>query len=99
FHLLGACFRRASVIGLVYSFFLETLLGDMPGYMKRISISFYTRCLMFEAAQDYGVQPEKPSIYLPVDGTTAWLVLLGVTATLLVAGMIVFTRLEYQDLS
>jgi hypothetical protein len=99
FHLLGACFRRASVIALVYSFFLETLLGDMPGYMKRISISFYTRCLMFEAAQDYGVQPEKPSIYLPVDGTSAWLVLLGVTATLLVAGMIVFTRLEYQDLS
>ncbi len=99
FHLMGACFRRAAVVALVYSFFLETILGIMPGYMKRMSISFYTRCLMFDAAADYGVAPEKPSIYLPVDGTTAWCVLLGVTVLLLVAGMVIFSRSEYQDLT
>jgi ABC-type transport system involved in multi-copper enzyme maturation permease subunit len=99
FHFLGACFRRSAVIALVYSFFLETILGNMPGYMKRLSISFYTRCLMFNAAQEYGVQPEKSSIYLPVDGTTAWCVLAGVTVALLIIGMAVFARLEYQDLT
>jgi hypothetical protein len=99
FHLMGACFRRAAVVALVYSFFLETILGSMPGYMKRISVGFYTRCLMFEAAQDYGVQPEKPSIYLPVDSLTAWCVLLGVTVVLLVVGMTIFARSEYQDLT
>src|SRR5207249_3212008 len=26
FHLMGACFRRAAVVALVYSFFLETIL-------------------------------------------------------------------------
>jgi ABC-type transport system involved in multi-copper enzyme maturation permease subunit len=99
FHLMSACFRRAAVVALVYSFFLETLLGIMPGSMKRISLSFYTRCLMFDAAQAYGVHPEKPSIYLPVDRTTAWSVLFGVTAVLLVLGMVVFARSEYQDLT
>lgn len=99
FHLMAACFRRAAVVALVYSFFLETILGNMPGLLKRVSLGFYTRCMMFEAAQDYGIQPEKPSVYLPVSGTTAWLVLAGVTVVLLVAGMAWFSRTEYQDLT
>ena len=98
FHLLSACFRRSAVVALVYSFFLESFLGNMPGYMKRISIGFYTRCQMFERAQEYGVPPpEKPSIFLPVDSTTAWLVLLAVTVGCLVLGMIVFARKEYRE--
>jgi len=95
FLLIGAYFRRPAVVALLYSFFLETILGNMPGYLKRVSISFYTRCMMFEVADQYGVPPEKPSVYMPVDGTTAFLVLLGVTAALLVLGMVVFTRAEY----
>jgi ABC-type transport system involved in multi-copper enzyme maturation permease subunit len=97
FHLMGACFRRAAVVALVYSFFLETVLGSMPGSMKRISLSFYTRCLMFDAAAPYGVQLEKPSVYLPVDRVTAWSVLVGVTIVLLFLGMAIFARSEYQD--
>jgi ABC-type transport system involved in multi-copper enzyme maturation permease subunit len=97
FHLFGAAFRRATVIALVYSFFLETLLGDMPGMMKRISITFYTRCVLFDAAAEYGLTPEKPSVYQPVDGTTAWVALIGATAALLVAGMLFFSRAEYRD--
>jgi ABC-2 type transport system permease protein len=99
FHLMGACFRRAAVVALVYSFFLETILGSMPGTMKRISLSFYSRCLMFEAARPYGVHPEKPSIYLPVEAVTAWSVLLGVTVLLLILGPAIFGRSEYQDLT
>jgi hypothetical protein len=95
FCLVGAIFRRAAVVAIVYSFFLETFLGNMPGYLKRVSISFYTRCLMFDVAHQYGVQPEKPSVYLPVDGTTACLVLAGVTVALLLAGMAWFSRAEY----
>jgi ABC-type transport system involved in multi-copper enzyme maturation permease subunit len=97
FHLIGACFRRAAVVALVYSLFLETLVGSMPGYMKRLSIAFYTRCLMFDAAQGYGLEPEKPSIYLPVDGTTAWVVILGLTIVFLLTGMVVFSRREYHE--
>ena len=99
FHLMGAWFRRAAVVAIVYSFFLETVLGNMPGYMKRISIGFYTRCLMFESAQAHGIQPEKPSIYLPVSGRTAEWVLIGVTVVLLGLGMVIFSRSEYHEVT
>jgi hypothetical protein len=99
FHLMGALFQRATVVALVYVFFLETVLGMMPGTMKRVSIGFYTRCMMFEEAQGYNIQPEKPSIYLPVDGATAQWILLSLTVVFLGIGMIVFSRSEYQDLT
>jgi hypothetical protein len=95
FCLVGAAFRRPAIVAIVYSFFLEALLGNMPGYLKRASITFYTRCMMFDAAAAYGVQPEKPSVYLPVDGTTACLVLAGVIVALVCAGMLYFSRAEY----
>ncbi len=95
FHLIGACFRKPAIISLVYAFFLETIMGNMPGYLKRMSISFYTRCMMYDAAGNYGVQPESPSVYLPVEGTTAMFILLGLTAALLCLGMYLFHRKEY----
>lgn len=97
FHLFGAAVRRPTVVALVYSFFLEVILGDMPGLFKRVSVTFYTRCLMFDAAAEYGLTPERPSVYQPVDGTTAWVVLIGGTIGLLVAGMWWFSRAEYRD--
>ena len=92
FYLMGAFFRRPAVIAIVYAFFLEVIFGNMPGYLKRVSISFYVRCMMFQAAQDYGVQPDKPWVYLPVDGTTACLVLGLATFGLVALGMGLFAR-------
>jgi len=97
YHFIGAVFRRPTVVALVYSFFLETLLGDMPGLMKRVSIGYYVRCIMFDAAVDYGLTPDRPNVYLPVSGTTAWTVLLSATVGLLLLGMVVFSRMEYRD--
>jgi ABC-2 type transport system permease protein len=99
FHLLGACFRRAAVVGLVYSFFLEIILGNMPGLMKRVSIGFYARCMMFERAQSIGVQPPKSTEYLAVDTSTALWALLAISTASLLIGMVVFARTEYQDLA
>ena len=65
--------------------------------MKRVSLSFYTRSLIFDAAANYGVTPEKPSVYLPVEGSTAWVVLLSLTAAFLLLGMIRFSRAEYVE--
>ncbi|MCI0463248.1 MAG: ABC transporter permease [Gemmataceae bacterium] len=99
FHLMGAWFRRAAVVAILYSFFLETIAGNLPAYWKRASVSFYVRCLMFDRADDLGVRPEQPLLYLPVDGTSAWCVLAGLTVALLAVGMLVFSRTEYLDLS
>jgi ABC-2 type transport system permease protein len=97
YHFIGAVFRRPTLVALVYSFFLETLLGDMPGMMKRVSVSYYVRCIMFDAAVDYGLTPDRPNVYLPVSGATAWTVLLLATAALLALGMLMFSRMEYRD--
>jgi len=99
FHLMGVWFRRAAVVGILYAFFLETVMGNLPGHLKRASISFYTRCLMFDRAHDLGIHPDRPATYLPVSGSTALYVLAGVTVCLLLVGMFVFSRKEYQDLS
>jgi hypothetical protein len=99
FHLMGAWFRRASVVAILYSFFLETVMGNLPGHLKRASISFYTRCMMFEEGGAYGVGPARPDIFMPVSGTTAWVVLAALTVLLLTVGMFVFRRAEYLDLN
>jgi ABC-2 type transport system permease protein len=95
--LIGAYCRRPAVIAIVYSFCLEVVLANMPGYLKRVSIGFYARSLMFDTASQYGIQPEKPTVFLPVDGATALAVLVGGTAVLLVAGMWVFSRTQYVE--
>jgi ABC-2 type transport system permease protein len=99
FHLMGACLRRASILALLYAFFLETIMGNIPGQVKRLSISFYTRCLMFDRAHEFGVHPDRPDIFLPVTGTTAWLVLAGITVGCLIVGAVVFTWNEYLDVN
>ncbi len=99
FHLMGAWFRRAAVVAVLYSFFLETFMGSMPGYWKRCSISFYTRCMMYSGGAEYGVQPFNSATYLPVEGTTAAWILAAAALVFLGAGMIVFTRSEYLDLN
>ena len=53
--------------------------------------------LRFDAAQEQGLQPEKPSMYLPVEGQTGMWVLLITTVVLVVAGMVVFARHEYRE--
>ncbi len=108
FQLLGAWFRRSTVIGVVYAFVLETLVGTMPGLVKRASIGFYIRCSIFDIAERVGlatyqgkpaVAPEKASFYLPVSGEVAVSALMAITAALLLLGMLIFARREYRDLT
>jgi ABC-2 type transport system permease protein len=99
FHLMGACLPRAPVLAILYAFFLETIAGNLPGHLKRLSISFYARCLMFDRAHSFGIQPERPGIYLPVSGPVALGVLIGVTVALLLVGMVWFARKEYLELT
>jgi ABC-2 type transport system permease protein len=99
FHLFAVCLRRPAVVALFYAFFLETTLGNMPGYWKRLSLSFYARCMMFDSAAGSGVVPVRPEIYLPVSGAVAWYTLVGATLLLLGLGTVVFARGEYLDAS
>jgi hypothetical protein len=97
FYLMGACFRRPAVVAIVYSFCLEIVLGNMPGYLKRVSVGFYARCMMFDAAGEYGVQPDNPMVFMPVSGSTALTVLLGAAVGLLALGTFLFSRMQYKE--
>jgi ABC-2 type transport system permease protein len=97
FHVMGACVRRPALTALLYAMFLESIAGNLPRHFKRLSISYYMRCLMFESAHDYGIQPENPALYVPVSGATALIMLALVTFGLLAVGMVVFSRREYRD--
>lgn len=99
FHLFGVLFRRATIIALAYSFFVETFLGHMPGIVKRTSILFYVRCMLYEDGAAYGVGPRFPAVFHPVSGATGWWVLTAATFGLWLAGLIVFCRREYVDAS
>jgi hypothetical protein len=95
FFLIGAFFRRPAIVAIVYSFFVEIIIGNMPGTLKRASVGFYARCMMFEAAETRGVAPDNPVIYDPVSGTTALWVLVLSAVFLVVLGMALFRRTEF----
>jgi len=97
FHLIAALFRRPAIIGLLYSFFFETLVSDLPGDLKRMSLSFYIRSIMFDATSALELAPDSLTVYSPVDGATAWGVLAGVTIVLTLIGMWFFSRGEYTE--
>lgn len=96
FFMIGAFVRRPAIVALVYSFFLEIVIGNLPGTLKRISVGFYARCMMFTAAETHGLEPENPVIYEPITGDTARLVLLLGTIGLVLLGMMLFRRAEAQ---
>ena len=108
FQLFSVSFRRSTVLGVAYSFVLETFFGNMPGLVKRASVAFYGKCLMYDIAKDLGldrignrrgIAPSAATFFLPVDGETALIVLATSTVALLVLGAFIFTRKEYHDLT
>ena len=99
FHLFGALLPRPSIVALLYAFFFETLLSELPipGTLKRLSINYYVRCLLYSAAEGEDVPTESASLFVPVSPTTAWIVLLAATAGLTGLGMWLFARMEHRD--
>ena len=97
FHLIGAIFRRPVIVGLVYVFFFEFLVASLPGSLKMLSLTFYTRCLMYNGAVEAGYPGEMLEVPAPVSATTAWSVLIAAGAGLTVLGMVLFSRSENRD--
>jgi ABC-type transport system involved in multi-copper enzyme maturation permease subunit len=99
FHLFGALFPRPAIVALVYAFFFETMLSELPipGTLKRLSINYYTRCLLYSAAETENVPTETSSLFVPVSPQTAWIVLIAATVGITAIGMWLFGRTEHRD--
>jgi ABC-2 type transport system permease protein len=102
FLLVGSIFRHGTIISLAYWFFLEVLFGNMPGIIKRISVAFYVRSMIYDAGADLDIGPVgrvAREMFLPVSGDTAQTVLISAILGLLTCGILAFTRREYRDVS
>jgi ABC-type transport system involved in multi-copper enzyme maturation permease subunit len=99
FLLFGAVAPRPLIMSVVYTFLVETLVGNMPGTLKRMAISYHTRCLLFDAGKEIGVSPYNPRHFLPISPSTAASVLLVASAFFLIWGAFAFQRREYRDLA
>jgi ABC-2 type transport system permease protein len=99
FHLIGALAPRPAIVSLLYAFFFETILSELPvpGTLKRLSINYYTRCLMYGPAREAGVPTESDALFASVGEPTAWAVLIAATIALTAVGMWLFSRAEYRD--
>ena len=97
---LGAVFRNATLIGVAHVFLVEFFMGQVPGVLKRISISFYIRCMLYDTGSEHGLKPPRnPPSFLPVEGDEAATSLLVVGVGFMLLGMYWFSRREYRDLS
>ncbi len=99
FHLFAVTFRHSTIIALVYSLFMEILIGSMPGIVKRITVSFFGKSMIFEMGADYGLEPPNPQWFVPMTtrGAGMMLVIISVVGVLLT--LVVFSRREYRDLT
>ncbi|MDA7977294.1 MAG: ABC transporter permease [Pirellulales bacterium] len=97
FHLFAVLFRHSTIIALVYSLSMETILGAMPGIIKRLAVNFYGRSMMYDLARDFGVQ--EPLFFQAIDTVSAQTMLAVFTIGSMSLATIVFVRKEYRDLS
>ena len=97
FHLFAAALRHSTIVALVYAIFMELLLGNMPGVIKRVAVNYYGRSLMYAAGASEGL--ERPEGFEPLSSSAAGWALAGVALGALLLAMWIFERREYRDLT
>ena len=98
FLLFSAMVRRATFLALAYALMIETLIGNIPGVVKRITVSFYAKSWLYESGEPLGLAPKGVALSLfdPVSAATAQWVLGLASAGFAALGMLVFSRKEYD---
>lgn len=99
FHFFAVLFRHATILALIYSLFIEVIIGALPGIIKRVAINYYGRVLIIHAGVEHHVGTPEPRVFELIDQSTAAWALVGITVALLVAAMAVFQQREYRDLT
>lgn len=97
FHLFAVSFRHATIIALLYAVFMETLLGNLPGIVKRVVVNYYGRSIMYTAGASDGAK--MPDGFEPLSLEVSTWALAGIAAAGIVLACLVFSRREYRDLT
>ena len=98
FLLFSAWLRRATFLALAYALMIETLTGNIPGVVKRITVSFYAKSWLYESGETLDLAPSGVALGLfdPVSAATAQSVLTLASVGFLALGIWVFSRKEYD---
>lgn len=98
FLLFSATFRRATFVALAYAMMIETLVGNIPGTIKRMTVSFYTKCWLFDSGAVLEIAPTgtRRELFIPIPGDSAQFTLVLLSATFVLVGMFLFTTKEYD---
>jgi len=99
FHLFAVAFRHSTIIAMIYALFMELLLGNMPGIIKRVAVNYYGRSLMYAAGAQKGLAAPDPDWFEPLSVETASWALVGIALGSLMLAVLVFSRREYRDLT
>ena len=97
FHLFAVSLRHSTIVALIYALFMELLLGNMPGIVKRVAVNYYGRSLMYSLGATDGLQ--RPGWFEPISMTAAGWTLIGIAAGSLLLAIVVFQVREYRDLT
>ena len=95
FLLFSAWVRRATFLALAYALMIETLTANIPGVVKRITVSFYANSWLYDDSSPLNLNPRIPA-YDPVSAVTAQWVLGLASVGLVALGMWLFSRKEYD---
>jgi len=98
FLLFSAGVRRATFLALAYALMIETLTGNIPGVVKRITVSFYAKSWLYESGETLDLAPSGVALGLfdPVSAAAAQSVLALASVGFLALGIWVFSRKEYD---
>jgi len=98
FLLFSAGVRRATFLALAYALMIETLTGNIPGVVKRITVSFYAKSWLYESGESLDLAPGGVALGLfdPVTAATAQWVLGLASVGFVALGMWLFSRKEYD---
>ena len=98
FLLFSAWLRRATFLALAYALMIETLTGNIPGVVKRITVSFYAKSWLYESGETLDLAPSGVAlgVFDPVSAAAAQSVLALASVGFLALGIWVFSRKEYD---
>jgi hypothetical protein len=74
---------------------IETLTGNIPGVVKRITVSFYAKSWLYESGETLDLVPGG-GLFDPVTAATAQWVLGLASVGFVTLGMWLFSRKEYD---
>lgn len=99
FHLFAVTFRHSTIVALIYALFMEFLLGNMPGMIKRIAVNFYGRSMMYDLGGIHGLRSPDENWFVPVSAHAAGVSLLCISAAAVLLALVIFSEREYRDLT